>query len=79
MIYKLAYNTRLFIRNEKLINFDFIMEKQQSRLASDLYNKDYKGTLLPNKEISKRKGRPTKLFKFLEDDETELVPKQLMN
>ena len=55
------------------------MEKQQSRLTSDLYNKDCKGTLLPNKEIPKRKGRSTKLCKFWEDDETELVPKQLMN
>ena len=55
------------------------MEKQQSKLTSDLCNKDCKGTLLPNKEIPKKKGRPTKLCKFLEDDKTELVPKQLMN
>ena len=74
-----AYFTSLFIREEKLIKFDFVMEKKQFRLASELYNKNCKGSLLPNMKICKKKGRPVKLCKFIEDDKTELVPKQLMS
>ena len=55
------------------------MEKEHSRLISDLYNKNSNGSLIPNKEIPKQKGRPAKLFRFTEDDDTKIVPKQLMN
>ena len=55
------------------------MERTQQRLVSDLYWKNSEGTLIPNKEILKQRGRPAKLFMFLEDEDTRLVPKKLMN
>ena len=43
------------------------------------YTKDCKIYLLPNKEICKKKGGLVMLWKFIEDDKAELVPKQFMS